>query len=543
MHHIFSCVSISLVTSFFLALTVGIHGKKQNRNEQLVRQEEKKDYYGKWLKEDVLYLITEDEREVFLGLITPEEKEQFIEQFWFRRDLDPRTAFNEFKEEHYRRIAYTNERFHSGKPGWMTDRGRIYIIHGPPAEIESYPSGGTYDRPIHEGGGTTSVHPFEMWRYRYIEGIGNDVVLEFVDDSYSGEYRLSFNPEEKDALLHIPGGGLTWAESMGLTNKEDRPYFSGNLRSPAHISGRAKDNPFDRYETFVKVQAPLPIKYQDLKEMVKVNVAYQELPFQLRSDYFRLDENRVLVPITMLVEDKYMTFEREGDIHVARLAVYGIITSMTNRIVTEFHHDLSVSRRNTDKKINQRSMYQKIVPLEKKMRYKLDLVVKDLNSGIVGVVKKALIPPGYTRETLSGSSLILSDFIRQLDDAPERDQMFVLGDIWIRPSMDKLFSTTKPLGVYLQLYNVAIDQTSYSPSLSVNYRITKNDTILKTISDDIGNSIHFFSDQRVVLISQFELKDLPPGKYRIEIEAWDKVKNQKIYIQDSFQIVDSSGFS
>ena len=524
-----------VVAFLLLASQDGLFGKKE-KSEESLRKEEQEDYYRKWLKEDVFYIITEEEKNVFDRLSTGEEKEQFIEQFWFRRDEDPRTALNEFKEEHYRRIAYANERFHSGKPGWMTDRGRIYIIHGPPAEIQAYPSGGLYDRPFHEGGGTTTVHPFEMWRYRYIEGIGNDIELEFVDDSYSGEYRLALNPEEKDAMLHIPGGGLTWAESVGLAKKKDRPYFSGQFGNPAYQSGRAKDNPFTRYETFAKVQAPLPIKYQDLKELVKVNIGYSNLPFQVRSDYFRLNEKEVLVPITLLLQNKDMTFKKEGDVHTARVAVYGIITSMTSRIITEFEFDLAVSNRNRQEGLRKRSMYQKIVSLGNKMRYKLDLIVKDLNSGSIGAVKKALLPPSYGEERLTGSSLILSDSIQQLREIPEHDQMFVLGDVWIRPKMNKQFSPAKPLGVYLQLYNVTMDQTSLAPSLRVNYRITKDGQVFRSVSDRLGESIQFFSKQRVVLIRQVDLKGLQPGTYHVEVEAWDQVNDQKVDVQDSFQI-------
>ena len=150
------------------------------------------------------------------------KSEQFIEQFWLRRDPTPDSAENEFKEEHYRRIAYANERYASGIPGWKTDRGRIYITFGPPDEIESHPSGGTYQRPIEEGGGTTSTFPFEKWRYRWIEGIGNDIIIEFVDPTMTGEYRMTMDPSEKDALLMVPNAGLTMMEQMGLSNKADR---------------------------------------------------------------------------------------------------------------------------------------------------------------------------------------------------------------------------------------------------------------------------------------------------------------------------------
>ena len=173
----------------------------------------------KWLDEDVSYIITSEERTTFKALKTDEEREQFIESFWLRRDPTPDTIDNEFKDDHYERIAYANEHFASGIPGWKTDRGRIYVMYGKPDEIESHPSGGTYDRPIEEGGGTTSTFPFEIWRYRYIEGIGNEVLLEFVDPSMSGEYRMTIDPSEKDALLHVPGAGLTFDEQFNGTDK------------------------------------------------------------------------------------------------------------------------------------------------------------------------------------------------------------------------------------------------------------------------------------------------------------------------------------
>src|SRR5690348_13460263 len=194
--------------------------QKKKKEEQLRKELETP--YRKWLNEDVAYIITDEERAAFKRLQTDEEREQFIEQFWLRRDPTPDSVENEFKEEHYRRIAYANEHYASGIPGWKTDRGRIYITFGPPDENESHPSGGTYERPPEEGGGTTSTYPFEQWRYRYIDGIGNNIVLEFVDPTMTGEYHLTMDPGEKDALLHVPNAGLTQMEAMGMATKADR---------------------------------------------------------------------------------------------------------------------------------------------------------------------------------------------------------------------------------------------------------------------------------------------------------------------------------
>ena len=178
---------------------------KQKKKQEDKLRKELETPYRKWLNEDVAYIITDEERKAFKRLSTDDEREKFIEQFWLRRDPTPDTEENEYKEEHYRRIAYANERFASGIPGWKTDRGRIYIVYGPPDEIDDHSSGGTYDRPIEEGGGTTSTFPFVDWTYRYIEGVGTNIKIEFVDPTMSGEFRMTMDPSEKDALTYVPG--------------------------------------------------------------------------------------------------------------------------------------------------------------------------------------------------------------------------------------------------------------------------------------------------------------------------------------------------
>ena len=213
--------------------------------------------YRKWLNEDVVFIITDEERAAFKQLQTDEEREQFIENFWLRRDPTPDTVENEFKEEHYRRIAYANEHYASGIPGWKTDRGRIYITYGPPDEIEDHSSGGFYERPPEEGGGETSTYPFQEWRYRYIEGIGNNVIIEFVDPTMSGEFHMTMDPSEKDALLYVPGAGLTMMEQLGLSDKTQRFNNTDGTHLGTPFGGTPESmNEFTRLETFAKLQKP-----------------------------------------------------------------------------------------------------------------------------------------------------------------------------------------------------------------------------------------------------------------------------------------------
>jgi len=173
--------------------------KERKAREQAVRPELQTPY-RKWLNEDVAYIITNEERATFRSLQSDEEREKFIEQFWLRRDPTPGTSENEFKEEHYRRIAYANEHSAAGVPGWKTDLGRIYITYGPPDEIADHSSGGVYQQPPAAGGGTISTVPFQQWRYRHIDGIGDNVIIEFVDPTRSGEFHMTMDPSEKDSM-------------------------------------------------------------------------------------------------------------------------------------------------------------------------------------------------------------------------------------------------------------------------------------------------------------------------------------------------------
>lgn len=511
------------------------------RQEERLRAEESEDYYDSWLNEDVGYIATGAEKEVFRKLTTPEEKEQFIEQFWIRRDPDPRTSENEYKTEHYRRIAYANERFASGRPGWMSDRGRIYILHGEPAEIESHPNGGWYMRPQNEGGGYTVTFPFEVWRYHYIEGVGDDVLLEFVDPSMSGEFRLTHNYEDKDAFLFTPGAGMTDAEAIGGARREDRPYFSGDNSSDYLMSHTTeRDNPFRKYETFALAQRPTEYRYDDLKQLVEVNISFDSLPISVTENYFRINESQTLVPVNLYVDNKHLSFKQEGKSHIARLSIYGIVTSMTNRVVTEFEDDIMAAYSNDEllEGLRQGSIYQKILPLRSNMRYKVDIVVKDMNSDRFGVVRKALIPPRILPDQLSTSSIICSDYLRIMEDSPGPDEMFVIGDVKVRPKIDGKFSRNKPFSVYFHVYNVAVDQNTFQPELRVTFQVYRDGTLYRQTVDEEGKSTQFYSGQRVVIMQNFDLQDLEKGKYELRILVEDLLSDRDVRVAEVFEVAE-----
>src|SRR6266849_10682094 len=254
-----------------------------------------------WLLNEVPDIITDAERRAFLELGTEEEREQFKEIFWRDRNPEPESPVNPVREEHYRRLAYADEHFASGIPGRKTDRGRIYIIWGPPDEIESHPAGGTYDRPPEQGGGSTTTHPWEMWRYRHLEDIGENIEIEFVDPTNSGEYHMTMDPCEKDALAHVPGAGPSLSELLSRGSKAGRLSNANGTTCPMPLGATpASMREFEAMDRFFRVQRP-PTRFKDLEPMVTAGIVASQIHLDYRMDFLRATSNTVLVPITLQV--------------------------------------------------------------------------------------------------------------------------------------------------------------------------------------------------------------------------------------------------
>ena len=491
----------------------------------------------KWLDEDVSYIITNEERTAFKALKTDEEREQFIEQFWLRRDPTPDTVDNEFKEEHYARIAYANERFASGIPGWKTDRGRIYIIWGKPDEIESHPSGGTYDRPIEEGGGQTSTFPFEVWRYRYIEGIGNEVLLEFVDPSMSGEYRLTIDPNEKDALLHVPGAGLTFDEQFFGRDKADRISGLTNPTNTSALGNTSRMNPFDRLQLYANIFKPPEIKFKDLEAIVTTKLSYNLLPFRFRTDFVRVTEDSVLTPITILLQNKDLAFQEQQGIHRAMIHVYGKITGVNGRVAPSGVFEDTISQDIPDALFKQglesASIHQKIIPLRPGL-YKLDLVLKDINSGNVGTVSQRLQVPRFPDDKLQLSSLILADLVENLPPSQIGSGSFILGSNKVRPNVNDDFRHDRSLNLWFQVYNLKLDEASKKPSATVETLITKNGREVKRDVEQASELSN--AAAQMTLAKTVSLKDFEPGEYSVQVKVTDNLTKDVIASAEKFTV-------
>ncbi len=517
---------------------------KQEKRRQKAIRKEMESPYKKWMEGPISYIITPEERAAFKKLTTDDEREQFIEAFWERRNPNPGSPENEFKEEFYRRIAYANEHFASGIPGWRTDRGRIYIMYGPPDEQDNHDSGGTYIADPNElpytgpGSNEMTTYPFEDWYYHYIPGIGENVKLEFVDPTMTGEFRLTMNPCEKDALAEVPGDmtGCQGGVSIG-------PIFNPNsVINPSQLGSNAmvtttimpeRMEEFTQLDTYAKIFQPPAVKFNDLRAVVTHRITEQLLPFKVRVDYIRLTEDEVLVPITIQIADKDLEFQNKNGVMHATMDIFGQLSTLSGRVASTFENSLvlDVPKDEFSAYANHKSVYQKIVPL-RPGRYKLTVVLKDDNSGHMGSTDIGEVVPDFPDDTLESSSLILADLIQQVPTTNVGTGPFVIGSTKVRPSVGDVFTRNQRLGIYMQVYNLGVNPKTHRPNAQIEYTLLKDGKSIFTTtenSDQIKNA-----SSQLTIEKTMPLEPLTPGAYTVAIKVTDHIKNKSISPTASF---------
>jgi len=511
--------------------------RQKKKNERALKQELSRPY-KKWLEEDVVWIITDEERAAFKQLSNDEERDNFIEAFWQRRDPTPDTEENEYKEEHYQRIAYANEHFAAGVPGWKTDRGRMYIVFGKPDEIDSHPSGGSYERPMEEGGGETSTYPFEDWRYRYIDGIGQEVIMEFVDNCMCGEYHMTLDRSEKDALLMTPNAGLTLYEQMGMSSKAQRFSGSGMERlgqGPDSASQQTKE--FDRLEQYAKLQAAPKVKFADLEEEVNSKMILNPMPFDVRADFVKVTSDTVLVPIAIQMKNRDITFVNKDGIQRGTVNIFARLTTLTGKVVQTFEDTVQVDvpAELLPRTAENSELYTKALPLRPGL-YKLYVAVKDVNGDRKGIWSRSIKVPEFSEDKLSTSSLVVADVMEPVPTKDIGTGNFVIGTTKVRPRVaaadgkPALFKRDKDqkLNFWMQVYNLGVDEKTHKPSATFEYDITNLATnkqvVQKTETTDTMGNI----GEQVTLQKSIKSDNLQPGTYKIEIRVSDNISKQTI---------------
>jgi GWxTD domain-containing protein len=511
---------------------------RENLQAQKAVRQELKGAYKSWLDQDVAYIISDEERKAFRNLSNDEERDAFIEQFWLRRNPNPDSPDNEFREEHYRRIAYANEHYAAGKPGWKTDRGHIYIAFGPADSIDSHPSGGSYQRPMDEGGGETSTFPFEVWHYRYLEGVGDNIDIEFVDSCMCGDYHFTIDRGEKDALLHVPGMGATQWEEMGMAKKADR--FKGGLENlgtgPMSSSQGSKE--FDRIELAAKLFAPPPVKFKDLDNFISEHklITGPIFPFDVRTDFVKVTDNTVLVPITLQMKNRDVTFVTKDGVAKGVVNILIKVTTIMHKTVQTQEDTVEIEQpaELLEKSLDRQSVYWKALPLLPGL-YRLDIAIKDVNNpDHIGIYGRALSVPEFHDEKLATSTLILADQMNAVDSHSIGNGNFVIGNTFIRPRVSTgpatpvSFKRGQQLNFWMQVYNLGINETTKSNEARVTYQIVDaaNNNVLFEKSVD-SKDLGAHSDQ-ITVENTLPMAGLQPGKYKVTIKVNDEISKQEI---------------
>ena len=501
------------------------------------REEDPDRRFKKWLDEDVGYIITPEETAVFKSLKTTEEKEQFIEQFWARRDSDPATVVNEFKEEHYRRITYANDNFKSAVDGWFTDRGRIYIVFGPPASIERNPMGGTYIRPLSEGGGITDTYPFEVWHYNHIPALGRGFNLEFVDPTQTGEYRMALRDTDKDALFMTPGLGMTRLEDMGLESREGRIRSSDagrNLGLAGDVQSGVLVNPLLKLQEYFRLRRPPSLRFTDLHVAVETQVHYDQLPFSFRYDVLRVSQERAMCPLTLEVVHRDI-LALSGLVESAHVDVniYGRVQRLNRQISYEFEDVVSAEL--SARSPGARSLYQRQLPLEPG-RYKLTLALKCLQTGRMGTVETLVIVPSSSGG-LETSSVIPARKIgaaRPGESFPSR--FTTSGGLKVYPNVSGMYEVNEAIALYAEVYNPAVDSSTRQPAVEVVCDILADGAATPLFSQDITSSSSVYDGTKISVAKMWHDLKLPPAKYRLKLRVTDAIKKQTVVSSGRFEV-------
>ncbi|MFN2414246.1 MAG: GWxTD domain-containing protein, partial [Pyrinomonadaceae bacterium] len=409
-------------------------------------------------------------------------------------------------------------------------------MYGPPHEKETHPTGGSYNRQSYEGGGSTTTYPFEIWFYRYLPGIGSGIEIEFVDPTGTGEYRIARSPDEKDAMLNIPGAGLTLMEQLGLANKADRVVNRGAFGYTG-LGAREQDSPFSRLILYTDLQKPPQVNDVLEKSLLATASTGAEdtsaLDVSTKVDFYRASDERVMTAITIQTDNNDLAFKDVGGVQTAKLNIYGRVTNLSGRRITSFEdpvtttatvEELSAAR-------DRKSAYQRVLPLSPG-NYKVDLLIRDINSGATTVKAIGFEVPKFAPEKLGTSTLVLAVKLQALND--QLPGMFSIGPYKVVPNVAGSYKRGQDVGIYMQVYNAGVDQTTLRPAVDVEYVLTKDGKeVFKQAEDWRGNAD---AGQRLTLSRLLPTTNLAPGEYEVTIRVRDKVSGQSLAPAAKFQV-------
>jgi hypothetical protein len=402
--------------------------------------------------------------------------------------------------------------------------------------------GGPYQRPADQGGGETETYPFEIWRYRNLDGIGQEIEIEFVDTCGCGEYHMTLDPGEKDAFSHVPGAGPTLMESLGLSTKADRYRGGLDTLGPSLFGSGRASRQFDALEKLAKVNAPPPIRYRALKEDVRTTI-HDMLPFNVRVDFVKAGSDSVMVPITIQVPNRELTYVLKDGIQHASLSVSGQLTTLGGAMAGSFEDPLrlDIPADYWSSAVENPSLYQQVF-IAPPGRYRLDVVLKDLNGTKAGTWAQPVNVPDFADlEKLAASSLILADLMEPVAARDAGPGRFVLGASKVRPRVPPangeppVFRSGQKINLWMQVYNLAVDEDSKRPSASIEYHVV-DAADNQTVSSFSGHVNQSDSAGRQITLERTVPDKLAPGVYQVTVDVKDLISQQSLAASAKFAV-------
>jgi len=281
---------------------------------------------------------------------------------------------------------------------------------------------------------------------------------------------------------------------------------------------------------------PPQVKFNDLATAVNTGVIEENpLNFDIRVDFFRQSDERVITAFTIQAENKDLVFQDSGGLQQARMNIFGRVTSVAGRRVTIFEDPVittATPQELTEAK-DRKSAYQKAVPLPPGT-YKVDVIVRDVASGATGIRHVGFTVPKYDQQKLSTSTLVLAAKMESLIDKPAVGQ-FVIGTTKVIPNVSGTYHQGQPVGVFMQVYNAGIDQTTLRPSVDVEYALLRDGKELGKQAEDWRGMSD--SGQRLTLARLIDTRTLALGEYEISIRIRDRVSGQTLSPSAKFTVV------
>ena len=529
--------------------------------------------YKKWMDEEVVYIISENERDVFRSLRTDAERENFIKMFWRRRDPTPETPINEFREEHYRRIAFANDTYFEGKAGWRSDRGRVYIMFGPPDFFETNPGGG---RGFLLGNNApTAEFPSEVWTYREIPGLKlqeSRVDFTFVNYYAAGSYQLTDNPALANALRNI---------SVPARYAGYNDYPGDNNRfTPAEIAGRSQEafkQPLQQLQLMAELtksrgevleELERSSRQRRLKGIVESKASVSALAVVSKQSFLLGSNGMTYVPMVLEVPGKDVEFRPVKDRFEGLVNFYIEVKDADGPVFQKSDRlEMNLGVDSYRRRVAENYQYLQGASL-KPGRYFLHLVVWDEMSGKVGYSDRWIDVPDMASGEFVASDIILARDIRRLEektpdlkidtkDLPAMEALrttdlkvpdkmsvrprggpYTFGDLDVNPATTSVYAKGEELAYFYQIYNATFDEALGVARLRIEERIIKGDKTAAEIADsgDFQVPIARKTEQGINRGNRFRLPDLPPGKYELVVRVRDIFSGKTTEKRTGFEV-------